>query len=97
MHLIKTSYVNSYTHICIWVLESQVEGREIHLINSPDDSTRVGRGGCDIQRDGDEHSRNEYVIHQIKTSCLDSNRHIHIYEQINFLEISPINFVSSIR
>ena len=81
MHQIRTSYVNSYTHTCIYiyrVLESQVEGGEIHRINSQDDSARVGRGGFDMQRDGDEPSRNEYAIHQIKTSCLNSNTHIRI-------------------
>ena len=63
--------------------------------NSPDDSTCVGRGGCDIQRDGDEPSRNEYAIHQIKTSCLDSNTNIHIYEI--FFEMAHLKFVYSIR
>ena len=60
------------------VLERQGEGGEIDRINSQDDSARVGRGGLDTQRDGDEPSLNEYTIHQIKTSCLNSNTHIYI-------------------
>ena len=73
-----------------------MKGGEIHRIKSPDESTRVGRGGCDTQGDGGEPSRNEYVAHQIKTSCLDSNTHIPSYEYF-FFEMADINFVSSIR
>ena len=80
MHQIKTSYVNSYTHICIYIQDSrEPSGRWRNTQNQQSrHSARVGRGGFDMKRDGDEPSRNEYAIHQIKTSCLNSNTHIRI-------------------